>query len=182
MKSKDLKGKKVVSIKDGAKLGQIDDVLVDTDELRVAALHVKRQGEETLIPFDKVTSAGGDVVTVPSSTAAQRPHAHDEAAHLASLGEVTKLKVIDEAGTFLGVVQGVEVDPQTGAILEMQTQKATAMGLGRELHAIAAADVTSVGQELIVVQAPAPLAPDEPDTFYLAKRRRSDNGTVATPE
>ena len=172
MKGKELKGKKVVSIKDGAKLGQVDDVLVDTEELRVAALHVKGQGEEELIPFDKVTSAASDVVTVPSSAAAQRPSTRDEAEHLVSLGEVTKLKVIDEEGTFLGLVQSVEVDPQSGAILELQTQNATAMGLGRESHTVAASEVTTVGEELIVVQAPEPLSTDEPDTFYLAKRRR----------
>ena len=139
MKGKELKGKKVGSIKDGAKLGQVDDVLPDTEELRIAALHVKGQ-EEALVPFEKVASAGSDVITVPNSAAAQRPNAQDEAEHLASLGEVTKLKVIDEEGTFLGVVQSVEVDPQTGAILEMRTQKATAMGLGRESHTIAASE------------------------------------------
>ena len=171
MKSKDLKGKKVVSIRDGAKLGQVDDVLVDTDELRVAALHVKGQGEEALIPFDKVVSASNDVVTVPSSAAAQRPRAQDDSEHLASLSEVSKLKVIDEEGTFLGVVQSVEVDPQSGVILEMQAQKATALGLGRESHTIVASEVTSVGEEMIVVQAPEPLSTDESDTFYLAKRR-----------
>ena len=171
MKGKELKGKKVVSIKDGAKLGQVDDVLVDTDELRVAALHVTGQ-EAALIPFDKVTSAASDVVTVPNSTAAQRPQAQDDAEHLASLGEVTKLKVIDEAGAFLGVVQSVEVDPQSGAILELQTQKATALGLGRESHTIAASEVTSVGEEVVVVQAPEPLSGDAPDPFYLAKRHR----------
>ncbi len=169
MKGKELKGKKVVSIKDGATLGQVDDVLVDTEELRVAALHVKGQ-EAALVPFEKVARAGGDVVTVPNSTAAQRPSARDETDGLASLGEVTKLKVIDEEGTFLGVVQSVEVDPRSGAILEMQTQKATAMGLGRESHTIAASEVTSVGEEMMVIQAPEPLAADDPDTFYLAKR------------
>ncbi len=169
MKGKELKGKKVVSLKDGAKLGQVDDVLVDIEELRIAALHVKGQ-EEALVPFEKVASAGGDVVTVPTSAAAQRPRTHDNTEHLASLGEVTKLKVIDEEGTFLGVVQRVEVDPQSGAILELQTQKATAMGLGRESHTIAASEVTSVGEEMLVIQAPEPLAADAPDTFYLAKR------------
>ncbi len=172
MKSKDLKGKKVVSIRDGAKLGQVDDVLVDTDELRVAALHIKGQGEEALIPFDKVVSASSDVVTVPSSAAAQRPRAQDDAEHLASLTDVTKLKVIDEEGTFLGVVQSVEVDPQSGQIVELQTQKATAMGLGREAHTIAASEVTSIGEEMLVIQAPEPLAADDPDPFYLAKRSR----------
>lgn len=160
MKSKDLKGKKVVSIKEGAQLGQVDDVLVDPEALRVAALHVTGKGEEVLVPFDQVQSAGSDVVTVPSSVAAQRPRVQDEAEPLMSLGAVTKLKVVDEEGTFLGVVQGLEVDPQSGAILELQTQKATALGLGRESHTVAASEVTSVGEEMIVIQAPAPLSTD----------------------
>ncbi len=171
MKSKDLKGKTVVSTRDGATLGTVDDVLVDTDDLRIAALHLKGHGEAALIPFEKVKSAAGDVVTVPTSSAAQRPHAGGGTEHLASLSDVSKLKVIDEEGTFLGVVQSVEVDPQSGAILELQTQKATAMGLGREQHTIAASEVTSVGAEMIVIQAPEPLAADAADTFYLTKGR-----------
>ena len=170
MKSKDLTGKTVVSIEEGAKLGRVDDVLVDTDALRVAALHVTGKEAAALIPFDRVQSTGGEVVTVPSRAAAQRPQAQDEAEHLASLGAVTKRKVVDEAGTFLGVVQSLEVDPQSGAILELQTQKATALGLGRESHTVTASEVTTVGEELIVVQAPAPLSTDAPDTFYLVKR------------
>lgn len=171
MKSKDLKGKTVVSITDGSTLGQVDDVLVDTDDLRVAALHLTGHGEETLIPYAQVTSATGDVVTVPSSGAARRPRAGDETEHLASLGEVGRLKVIDEEGTFLGVVQSVEVDPQSGAILELQTQKSTALGLGRAQHTIAASEVTSVGDAMVVVQAPEPLSADAPDPFYLTKAR-----------
>lgn len=171
MKSKDLKGKTVVSTRDGATLGKVDDVLVDIDTLRIAALQVKGSGEEGLIPFEKVKSAAGDVVTVPTSNAAQRPHAGDGTEHLASLSKVSKLKVIDEEGTFLGVVQSVEVDPQSGAILELQTQKATAMGLGREQHTIAASEVSSVGDEMIVIQAPEALSSDAADTFYLAKKR-----------
>ena len=170
MQGKELKGKKVVGIEDGATVGRVDEVLVDTDALRVAALRVEGPGEGALVPFDTVTSAGGDVVTVPSGAAARRPSARDDAGHLASLGELTKRKVIDEAGTFLGVVQGVEVDPHSGAVLELQTQKATAMGLGREAHTIAASEVTAVGAEMIVVQAPEPLAADASDSFYLAKR------------
>ena len=69
-------------------------------------------------------------------------------------------------------MQSIEVDPQSGAILELQTEKATAMGLGRESYTIAASEVSSVGEEMLVIQAPEPLAADDPDTFYLAKRRR----------
>lgn len=169
MKSKDLQGKTVVSIADGSTLGQIDDVLVDTDDLRVAALHLKGHGEDALIPFEQVKSATGDVVTVPSSGAARRPRAGNETERLASLGEMSRLKVIDEEGTFLGVVQSVDVDPHNGAIVELQTQKATAMGLGRAQHTIAASEVTSVGDAMVVVQAPEPLTTDAPDPFYLTK-------------
>jgi len=169
MKSKELKGKTVVSIKDGSKLGQVDDVLVDKEDLRIVALHIKGHGEDALIPFEKVKNATGEVITVPAASAAQRPRSQEETASLASLGEMTKLKVIDEEGTFLGVVQSVEVDPRSGEILELQTQKATAMGFGREQYTIAASEVTSVGAEMVVVQAPESLSANADEPFYLTK-------------
>lgn len=170
MKSQDLKGKKVVSIKDGETLGQVDEVLVDTESLQIAALHIKGHGEAALIPFDAVRSADGDVITVPSSSAARRPSARDETSHLSGLNEVSKLKVVDEEGTFLGVVQSLEVDPKSGAITTFEAQKATVFGLGRASQTLAASEVTSVGEEMIVVQAPEPLSEESPDSFSLVKR------------
>jgi len=147
-------------------------VLVDTEALQVVALHIKGHGEAALIPFDQVKSADADVVTVLTSTSARRPSARDEASPLAGLNEVSKLKVVDEEGTFLGVVQSVEVDPKTGAITELAAQKATAFGLGRATTVVAASEVTSIGEAMIVVQAPEPLAEETPDTFALVKRSR----------
>lgn len=170
MKGKDLKGKKVVSIEDGETLGRVDEVLVDTEALQVVALHIKGHGDAALIPFDQVKRADGDVVTVPTSTAARRASSRDGASQLAGLGEMSKRKVVDEEGTFLGVVQDVEVDPTTGAITELAAQKATAFGLGRASAVVAASEVTSVGDEMIVVQAPEPLAEETSDSFSLVKR------------
>lgn len=169
MKSNEINGKAVVSISEGSKLGRIDDVLVDTDDMRIAALHIKGQGEGAFIPFDQVTSVSGDVVTVPSSAAAHRASAQDQTADLTHLRDLSELKVVDEEGTFLGVVRGIELDPQSGALIELQTQKGGLLGLGGESYTIPIAEVTSVGDELIVVQAPEPaLAPEQP--FMLVKR------------
>lgn len=169
MKSNEISGKSVVSISEGAKLGRIDDVLVDTEEMRIAALHITRHGEEALIPFEQVSSVSGDVVTVPSSSAAHRASAQQETADLAHLKDVSKLKVVDEAGTFLGVVRSIELDPRSGALTELQTQKGGLLGLGGESYTIPVAEVTSVGDELIVVQAPEALAETE-QPFVLVKR------------
>ena len=40
MKGDPITGRAVVSIAEGTKLGRVDEVLVDTEELRVVALHV----------------------------------------------------------------------------------------------------------------------------------------------
>jgi sporulation protein YlmC with PRC-barrel domain len=176
MKADELPGKAVVSISDGAKLGRIDDVLLDTEELRVAALHLKAPGTDAIVPFEQVQRVGTDAVTVPTPAAAQRPGAASGSETLAHLKDMTRLKVVDEEGTYLGTVQQLDVDPRSGAIIELQTHKGGFLGYGGESYTIAASEVTAVGDEVLVVQAPDPLQADADqagDSFYLASDKRS---------
>ena len=154
MEAKDLKGVPVVSIRDAARLGWVEDVLVDTEHGRMVALHIKDGSEEGVIPFDQVHSVGSDVVTVPSADAAQRHLDPRNVASLVSLTDLTKVKVVDEAGTALGMVRSVAVDPADGRITELQTQRGDLFGLGGTPHTVSPDEITSVGEQLMVVQAP----------------------------
>lgn len=196
MKGDKIKGRAVVSITDAAKLGRVDDVLVDTEERRVAALHVKARGEEAVIPFDQVCSVGSDAVTVPSPDVVQRASTPSEADSLVSMDDLSKLKVVDEAGTFLGTVSDVVVDRDDGQITEIQTQKGGVFGVGGTTHTVAPEEITSIGDEVMVVQAPEPVSGrrdaaakpadhvrtgqevtlDPEDVVVLAPRRRRPGG------
>lgn len=170
MNGSEIKGKAVVSIHEGSKLGQIDEILVNVERMRVTALHMKSKGDAVIIPFDKVRTVGSDAVTVQDATAAQR--GAPDAADLAGLSQLTRLKVVDEDGTFLGVVKSVEIDPHTGSITELQAQKGGVLGIGRSVRTIDAGEVTSVGHDLLVIQGSGGAARAE-EEFYLVRKRAS---------
>ena len=158
MEAKDLNGVPVVSIRDAVRLGWVEDVLMDPEGGRMVALHIKDGSAEGVIPFDQVHSVGSDVVTVPSADVVQRTPDPCDAGSLVSLRELSKFKVVDEAGTALGMVRRVAVDPTDGHITEVQTQRGDLFGLGGTTHTVTPDEITSVGEQLMVVQAPEAVA------------------------
>ena len=152
MKAEAIKGMAVVSITDGAKLGRVDDLVFDTERRRVAALRISAEGQQAVIPMDKVQSIGSDAITVPSNEVTQWGSSQHRFAGLPRLDDLGKLKVVDEAGTLLGTVHEVDFDPQTGAITEVQVRKGGVLGIGGTTHRIAADDIASVGNEVMVVK------------------------------
>jgi uncharacterized protein YrrD len=147
------KGLAVVSIADGGKLGRVADVLFDTRNLRVAALRIEGDGGRALIPLIGVRSIGHDAVTVPSAESVEWAAPAGDEEGLIGADQLGRLKVVDEAGTFHGVVSHVEVDDSSGRLIEIQAQKGGVLGLGGTTHVVAAREVITIGDELIVVRA-----------------------------
>ena len=152
MKASAIKGMSVVSIADGTKLGSIDDVVFDTGQLRVAALQVSADRQHALIPFDRVRSIGSDAVMVPSADVPQWAGPPNPAAGQCRLDELGKMKVVNEGGTLLGTVSGVEIEPQDGQVTELQVHKGGVLGIGGTSHTIAAKDVISSSGDVITVR------------------------------
>lgn len=151
MKVDSLKKMAVVSISDGAKLGYIDDVLFDTRQLRVSALHIVAGGQQGVVPFRAVHSLGGDAVTVSSSDVAQWGAAGSAMAAMPRLADVEKLKVVDETGSLLGTISDLEIDPTDGRITQIRVHKGGVLGIGGTNALIAPEDIRSVGDEVMVV-------------------------------
>lgn len=154
MKPEEFKKLAVVSIESGAKLGYVDDLLFDTGNLRLAAFRVKADGHHSLVPLSEVKSIGSDAVTVTSDAAARSAQAESALDTLPDVGRMHRLKVVDEAGTYLGKVNEIEVDPESGSITELEAHEGGVLGLGGKTTPIPAAAVRSVGDELIVVATP----------------------------
>lgn len=73
MKASDLRAKEVVNIRDGARLGMIEDLEIDPDQGVVKAIVVPgaprwfglwRNGPEYVIPWDQIVKIGTDVILV----------------------------------------------------------------------------------------------------------------------
>lgn len=154
MKPDEFKKLAVVSIESGAKLGYVDDLLFDTSHLRVAALRVKADSHHSLVPMSEVKSIGSDAVTVASDAAARSVQAESALDSLPDVDRLHHLKVVDEAGTYLGKISGIELDPGTGSITELEAHEGGVLGLGGKTMPIPAAAVRSVGDEVIVVATP----------------------------
>lgn len=151
-----LTGLASVSVSEGTKIGVVDGALFDPATLRVTALAVKGTGGRFVIPFDRVTAFGADAVTIASSAVTQIPGGDGTSAEVA-LDSLQKRKVVDAAGTLLGILQRVDIDPPSGALGSIAVHKGGMLGLGGETTTIPAAAIATVGHDLITITA-APAA------------------------
>jgi sporulation protein YlmC with PRC-barrel domain len=70
---------------------------------------------------------------------------------LPGLSEFTKLKVVDAAGTLVGVVGGLDIDVETGRLLSLAVRKGGLMGLGGTTTTVSAEVIQQVGAEIIML-------------------------------
>ncbi len=152
MEAQKLKGMTVVSISEASRLGLITDVLFETEPLRVAALRAVGEETEFVVPFELVRNLGADAVTVESSQVTQMASEGSTLGSLMGLERLQHLKVVDEAGTFVGTVHSAEVDPASGSVLDVVVRKGGLLGIGRETTTVSATAIRSVGVDVLTVR------------------------------
>ena len=145
----------VMSIETGAKLGYVDDLLFDTSPLRVAALRVKAEGQLIVTPWSVVKTIGPDAIMLPDDAAAHTPSAESSLSALRDIEAMRKLKVVDEGGAFVGAIKEIEVDPVSGAVTRIEAHAGGMLGMGGTTTTIAATDIRSIGEEVLLVAVPA---------------------------
>ncbi len=74
---------------------------------------------------------------------------------------LTRLKVVDAAGTFVGTVSDVTLDPTTGRALGIIVHKGGFLGHFGETTTIAMAETRGVGTDIITVMVAAPAITDD---------------------
>jgi sporulation protein YlmC with PRC-barrel domain len=146
-----LKGMAIVSVQQGTKLGYIEQPLLDLTARKVAALRVKGESGTFIVPFDQVAAVGTDAITVASSAATQTPSTGGAADELRDLDALGKLKVVDQAGTLLGTLRHVEIDPASGEITQLAAHTGGMLGMGGTTTTIDARSILTVGPELVTV-------------------------------
>ena len=161
MKASALKGKDVVSMVDGVQIGRVEDVLFDTNALRIAALALTTTGGRSILPFAAIRSLGADAVTVESATATQPAAVQADAGNLLrGLGDLTGLKVVNGEGAYLGDVRDVTIEQSSGALTELEAHRGGMLGMGGTGVTIPASAIRGIGPEMITVDMPEPS--DEP--------------------
>lgn len=151
MNTDKLKGIAVVSRDEGAKLGKVDAALFDPATLQLRAFQVKGDGQTFIVPLDQVGSIGADAIMVQSSQATQTASRGGAFGDLVEFDTLKKLRVVDAAGTFVGTMSDLELDPATGRALRMVVHKGGMLGLGGQATTIDAAAIRGVGTEVITI-------------------------------
>ncbi len=156
MNAADIKGRAVITVTTGARLGRVDDVLLDPTTLALVAFRVTAAGQQALIPFAQVQSLGSDAVMVPGDDVAQWATTSSAAEGLVSFDALNNYKVVDEAGTFLGTPRGLTLDPSDGRLQQLDVHKGGVLGMGGESMSVPDGGIASVGADVIVVRTAAP--------------------------
>ncbi len=149
----------VVSIGTGAKLGYVDDLLFDASPLRVAALRVKAEGQQIVVPWSVVKTVGPDAIMVPDDAAAHTTSSESSLSALPDIAALRTLKVVDEGGAFVGTVKELDVDPASGAVTQIEAHTGGVLGMGGTTTTIVAADIRSIGDEVLLTA----VRPPEPE-------------------
>ncbi len=158
-----LNGMTIVSVAEAARLGPITDVVFDHEPFRVAALQVRGEGTNFVIPFDQVRNLGADAVTVDSSQVTQMASAGGTFDGLPRLSQLLKLKVVDDGGTLIGLLQSIDLDPATGRVQRLVAHRGGVLGVGGVSTTIAVEAVRSIGADLLTVAVNAS-SPKDRDT------------------
>lgn len=152
MKASVLKDMSVMSMADGTKVGTVKDFLFDTTKLKVAALVLTSGGGESILPLEAVRSIGSDAIMVEHATVTQGPTGQAPLTGLRGLDELLNLQVVDSAGTHLGQVREVEIDPKGGQLVSLAVHRGGLLGLGGTSVTVEAAAIRAIGPKVATVE------------------------------
>jgi sporulation protein YlmC with PRC-barrel domain len=118
MDTKRIKGLQVITLA-GVKAGTVDRIFFDPATKRVAGFVLQADpalpadASPRLIEADDVHGLGADALIVPDDGAIRDTQTGTPLATLVDMNELAKRQVVTNAGTLLGQVAAIELDPQT---------------------------------------------------------------------
>lgn len=111
----DLRGKTIINLADGKKIGQVDDILVDPKTLRVSGLVVNRGGmldrETRIVPASGVEKWGIDAILVRDANVFRsESELPDRESWLSSSDKLNGLSIVNTEGEKIGQIDDVLID------------------------------------------------------------------------
>jgi len=144
----------VIAVESGERFGQVQDILIDPQERRIAIVRVRRggpfRGDVSDVPFSDLHGIGRDAVMVPSSQVLRPAIATTE--HLRRIDDLVGSRVVTERGEAAGTVDDAEIDPQTGMHLLIAPPSISGL-LGRR-RTVSIDQVRTIGRDTVVLAAP----------------------------
>ncbi len=189
IRASELRGRSVVDVNAGERLGTIDDVILDPAGRQVAGYVVSERpgllgGKEVIVPGSAVHAIGPDAVTVRRGE--QSDAETGRLGPLPRLTRVTGRKMVSESGRLLGTIHDILLADDGMGVVGYALGSGSGGGLGNLLgrdkdqqRYVRADSDLRVGYDVIVVPDDAVLASGErADAAPPVERRAVEEGTA----
>lgn len=147
----------MISLDNGQKVGRVRSLVIDPQQLAIAALMIDQNGwfkELKVLPFASIHNIGDHAIILTTTTAVVRATALPDLMPLVKNPvKLTGTRVLTEGGTFLGNVEDFQFNPQNGKITIMEISGRLLDNILRGNGSLAASQVVTVGQDAIIVRA-----------------------------
>jgi uncharacterized protein YrrD len=153
----DITGKSLISAHGGEKLGEVSNILIDPDTLRVSALVISQGNifnrEDLIFPADDVQVWGKDVILIKQSGAGRREQEIPDREKWLNVSDDIKGRyVVSMDGTRIGQVNDVVIGPD-GRILGYDLSQVFVEGPLAESKRIPVDATHSLGKDVLIVNA-----------------------------
>ena len=148
-------GKAVISVSNGQKLGSVQDILIDPQQMRVAALVLSRGGvfnrDVIAIPVSDVQAWGVHAIMVDRpDVAARRDQLPQNSGWVSATDQLYGRPLLSSDGTKIGEVEDVEIDGN-GNLSAYQLGKSDDRSSSKAGQKIPARYTRSIGRDVIIV-------------------------------
>jgi sporulation protein YlmC with PRC-barrel domain len=123
MRLRETRQREVVDTSNAAGVGRVDGAVLQLDPPRVHALRLSKTKDGALLSWSDLTAIGPDAVTVPNKNVLREAVDSAEAAAADANRDLLDKPALSEFGMDLGTVLDAEVDPDTGALLSIVTDR-----------------------------------------------------------
>lgn len=151
----EIRGRAVVNLDKGEKVGTCDDFYFDPQTHEIYALRVKTgMFSHRILPVAHISSVGQDAITIPNEEALQKSSADKKIAELPSAESELSFKVMSASGTLIGKVGNILLYINAPTMLQVAGYELSGGlrgKLGGHYASFAASEIMSYGTDVIVI-------------------------------
>jgi uncharacterized protein YrrD len=147
----ELKGRPVISLNEGEKLGAIKDALVDPSANRIGGFLLQATEGDLALPFAHVRAIGPDAVTVESAASSQSPVGEGGLEGNRKFSELAKQQVVDAEGKHHGHLGDITFSID-GSITDIEIRSGGFLGIKEDKTLYPISVVRSFGASVVTVE------------------------------
>lgn len=157
LKASELRGRVVLTLSDAAKVGHVDDVLLDATYRTVLGFRIKKGAfsQTEAVLRSNVAAVGRDAVTVSSPDVINMQDRLEELSGASALAVAQRTKVVTEGGELLGTISDVEIDAEALSVTSYVLDASLWQRLRHQEPTFGAQHVVKLGEGGIMIVANA---------------------------